>query len=203
MTTALCLNCGSTKFGALCPCPNCESPATGNQGLDINFSDHRMTVASLERLGSVIKTIRTKTSEDELVFWAFISYMSSHPSDILKADPPTELASAVAELRSTLELPLVDLELKEMEDRGPPMTSVKAPPDLFSAYERKHGFVAVAAVQVRDRAGAVSRAILMDSDDGPNIAIPDESGVAVDELIAIRKMPGRLLGWLIRPCWLT
>ena len=202
MTTALCLTCGETKFGAFCPCSNCKAPATGNQGLDINFSDHRMSVSSLERLGAIIKSIRTKTDDDEVVFWTFISYMSSHPSEVLKADPPNQFASAISDVMANVSLPVVDLELKEMVDHGPPMTTVKAPPELFSAFDGKYEFVAIARVQVRDRCGTVSSAILMDTGDGPTIAVPDKSGIITNELVAIRKMPNRLLGWLIRPPWL-
>ena len=39
MTQALCLHCGEIKFGALCPCPQCQADSTGNVDLDIAFSD--------------------------------------------------------------------------------------------------------------------------------------------------------------------
>jgi len=162
-----------------------------------------MTVESLERLGSVIQAIRQHTAEESVVFWTFISYMSAHPSDLLQAEPPEELAASVAKLQESIELPIVDLELKEMEDRGPPMNTVDTPPRLFKAYTSKYEFVAIASVQVRDQMGTVAKAILMEGDEGPILAIPQDSDIMTDKLTAIRKTPGCLTGWLLRPPWLS
>lgn len=81
MTWALCLNCGEIKFGAICPCPKCNTASTGNMNLDIAFSDHRMAKETLEEFGQVVAAIHRASSDDELCFWTFIRYISlNHPS---------------------------------------------------------------------------------------------------------------------------
>ena len=80
MTWALCFNCGSTKFGALLPCPECQAASTGDISLDIAFSDHHMAVESLEEFGAVVRAIRQVCEDDQLRFWSFIYYVSTrHP----------------------------------------------------------------------------------------------------------------------------
>lgn len=76
MTMALCLYCGDTKFGALIPCPNCKADSTGNMNLDIAFSEHPMSVATIEAFGEVVRAIRRVCEDDEMRFWAFASYRS-------------------------------------------------------------------------------------------------------------------------------
>jgi hypothetical protein len=82
MTTALCFNCGETKFGAWCPCGKCGVDTCGNRELDILFSDHRMTVTTLEKFGGLIRQLARVTSDPGVRFWAFISYVSQHPSEL-------------------------------------------------------------------------------------------------------------------------
>src|SRR5947208_1440674 len=58
MTWALCFNCGATKFGASCPCPECQRASTGDMGLDIAFSDHHWSEATLKAFGEVVRSLR-------------------------------------------------------------------------------------------------------------------------------------------------
>jgi hypothetical protein len=92
MTIALCFNCGRTKFGAICPCPDCLVNSTGDMGLDIAFSDHHMSTRTLEAFGRVVKAIARVCDDDQLRFWSFIRYVSVHHPSILgvKLSPEIE-----------------------------------------------------------------------------------------------------------------
>lgn len=94
MTMALCFNCGHTKFGAICPCPECGVASTGDMNLDITFSDHCMSVTTIGAFGAVIRAIRQTCEDKELRFWAFIRFVSIHHSDILSVQIPPEQAAA-------------------------------------------------------------------------------------------------------------
>ncbi len=83
MTIALCFSCGETKFGAICPCPHCEVNSSGDISLDISFSDHRLSIQTLEAFGKVIQSIRQVCDDGNLRFWSFIRYVSLHHSDLL------------------------------------------------------------------------------------------------------------------------
>ena len=91
---ALCFNCGHTKFGAICPCPECGVASTGDMNLDITFSDHRMSVATLGAFGEVVRAIRRVCDDDQLRFWSVIRYVSVHHSDILGVEQPPEQQAA-------------------------------------------------------------------------------------------------------------
>ena len=80
MTWALCFNCGATKFGAICPCPQCGFTSTGDMNLDIAFSDHRLSEETLRAFGAVVGSIHRVCDDDHLRFWTFIHYVSTrHP----------------------------------------------------------------------------------------------------------------------------
>jgi len=100
MTWALCFNCGATKFGAICPCPECQVGSTGDMSLDIAFSDHRMSEATLKAFGEVIRSIRKVCDDDQLRFWSFIYFVStSHPNVLgvkLEADQRQRCADVLA-----------------------------------------------------------------------------------------------------------
>jgi hypothetical protein len=98
MTQALCLNCGETKFGAICPCPSCQVASTGDINLDIAFSDHHMDLETLKEFGEVVRAIRRVCEEDELRFWSFISFVSSHHPEILHVELPPEAAGRCADV---------------------------------------------------------------------------------------------------------
>jgi hypothetical protein len=98
MTWALCLNCGETKFGALCPCPSCQAGSTGDINLDIAFSDHHMAVETIKEFGEVVRAISRVCDEDELRFWSFIYFVSSHHPDILHVELAPEEADRCAKV---------------------------------------------------------------------------------------------------------
>lgn len=90
MTWALCFNCGATKFGAICPCPKCQMTSTGDINLDIAFSDHRLSKATLAGFGDVIASIHGVCDDDELCFWSFIHYVSTRHPELLGVKMPDE-----------------------------------------------------------------------------------------------------------------
>jgi hypothetical protein len=107
MTWALCFNCGETKFGAICPCPSCQVASTGDISLDILFSDHHMAVETLKDFGKVVRAIRGVCPEDELRFWSFISFVSSHHPEILHVELKPEAAGRCAEVLTRADPPPV------------------------------------------------------------------------------------------------
>lgn len=128
MTWALCFKCGNTKFGAICPCPECGVSSTGDMGLDIAFSDHRMTEESLKQFGDVVRAIRRVCDDDELCFWTFIHYVSTEHSSILGVEMPAERARRCAEILAQAKPPPVQVEeseaskqMRELEARGGPL----------------------------------------------------------------------------------
>lgn len=121
MTWALCLNCGEVKFGALCPCPKCQAPSTGDVQLDIAFSDHQMGRETLEEFGHVIETLHGATDDEELCFWAFIRFVSTMHASILGVTLEPELQQRCDELIASVSIPTVQLrpsphiDLREIE----------------------------------------------------------------------------------------
>jgi hypothetical protein len=105
MTLALCLACGDIKFGAICPCPNCQVTSSGDMNLDIALSDHRVAVETLDLLGDVIRQIARHCDDEELRPWAFLAYLSEHHSDILTVDLEPVVASRIEDVLDKLEPP--------------------------------------------------------------------------------------------------
>jgi hypothetical protein len=109
MTWALCLNCGEVKFGALCPCPKCNQASTGDTGLDIAFSDHRMGKESLEELGAVIAALHEVSGDDQLCYWTFIHYVSENHPSILSVELDGDGRAKCDELLGRVKLPAVEI----------------------------------------------------------------------------------------------
>jgi hypothetical protein len=57
--------------------------SSGDISLDISFSDHRLSIQTLEAFGKVIQSIRQVCDDGNLRFWSFIRYVSLHHSDLL------------------------------------------------------------------------------------------------------------------------
>jgi hypothetical protein len=90
MTWALCFSCGATKFGAICPCPECTVSSTGDMSLDIAFSDHHLAVETLREFGAVVRSIHRVCEDGTLCFWSFIHYVSTNHPDLLGVNLPPE-----------------------------------------------------------------------------------------------------------------
>lgn len=127
MTMALCFNCGRTKFGAICPCPECSVASTGDMGLDITFSDHHMSVGTIEAFGEVVRAIRRVCDDDQLRFWSFIRYVSVHRSDILGVQQPPEQQAACDAVLTRAQPPPVAVEKSGVRRAGRPSGSAKRP----------------------------------------------------------------------------
>ena len=131
MTQALCLRCGSTKFGALNPCMACGGEATGNVELDIAFSDHYMSYRTLELLGTVIQAINEATDDPDLRPLAFILYVTDNHPSVLQITSQSPLIPQARELLGGLTLPVFTVEPgirnshKPDEDAQPPPTKRK------------------------------------------------------------------------------
>lgn len=133
MTMALCFNCGYTKFGAIVPCPECTVASTGDINLDITFSDHRMSVATIGAFGEVVRAIRRVCEDDQLRFWSFIRFVSLHHNDILGVQMPPEQQAECDAVLGRAQPPPVTVEestsarfMREYEERG---TEGTAPAD--------------------------------------------------------------------------
>jgi len=202
MTTALCLRCGETKFGAFCLCPACAAPATGDHNIDIAFSDHRIPLANLKKLGDVIREINATSDDPDTRFWTFISYISNNHNELLSATPPQELIDSVEEILSSTQLPTCDLQLMETpEDEGPPTKTIELPKAMFDRYAAQNKFHIIASVQIRDSNSKIHAATLI-VDNGPLLICPEDSPLTVETISAIRKSPGCLIGWLVKPKWI-
>src|SRR5438128_1785505 len=113
MTWALCFHCGATKFGAICPCPECQTASTGDMSLDIAFSDHHLSEETLKAFGEVIRAIRRACDDDELCFWSFICYVSKHHADILHVDLSSDVEVKCGKILARANPPSVTVEKSE------------------------------------------------------------------------------------------
>lgn len=202
MTTALCFNCGETKFGAWCPCGRCGVASSGDRQLDILFSDHNMSVSTLREFGTVIKRISECTDEPAIRFWVFISYLSSHPAELLSATPPPEIAERVASVLAQAQLPMIEVDLKPRPaESGPPQTTIVFPEALLREYKANNKFDMIERVQVRRRDGLVVNGVLMDLSGSVEFSFNANIEMRPEEIVAIRKAPGCLFGWILKPKW--
>ena len=110
MTTALCLSCGSTKFGAILRCRHCGAGSCGDPQTDIFFSDHRLTVACLEALGSVIRAIAQVASDPEERFYSFMQYVASREQSRITLNLSPELAARCQAVLERASPPAVEVE---------------------------------------------------------------------------------------------
>ena len=124
---ALYFNCGHTKFGAICPCPECGVASTGDMNLDITFSDHRMSVATLGAFGEVVRAIRRVCDDDRLRFWSIIRYVSVHHSDILGVEQPPEQQVACDAVLARAQPPSVAVEESGIRRGSRPSGQAKRP----------------------------------------------------------------------------
>ncbi len=118
MTWALCFNCGSIKFGAVCPCPQCQVASTGDLRLDILFSTHHWRRETLEEFGSVVQAIQAAAGDRTLGFWAFIRHISDTYPEILQVELEPEARSTVDAILAGLVLPSVTLRQATSMRRG-------------------------------------------------------------------------------------
>lgn len=105
MTIALCLNCGETKFGALCPCLKCGAPATGHMKVDIAFSSNYLRSEALDQLGAVVVALRAASEDSDLRLAALLHYASENYPNILHIEFKPEALSEINDLLDRAQLP--------------------------------------------------------------------------------------------------
>jgi hypothetical protein len=125
MTWALCFNCGATKFGAICPCPDCAIASSGDMSLDIAFSDHHLSKDTLKSLGAVVASISRICDDNQLRFWSFLHYVSTRHPELLGVTLPAEQRNRCEEVLARANPPPVHVEeseegkmLRELEERA-------------------------------------------------------------------------------------
>ena len=57
MTAAVCFKCGAIKFGAFCPCDECEAaPSSEDElALSLAMTDHYFDQATLDQMGAAVR----------------------------------------------------------------------------------------------------------------------------------------------------
>jgi len=98
MSLALCLKCGNIKIGAFNECDKCGSPSTGNEDLDIQFSDWKLSVENIDFFSNIIQNISNMCSNKKIVFWTFLAYISKEHNEILEVEVPEEYQKDVESL---------------------------------------------------------------------------------------------------------
>lgn len=78
-TMAMCPNCGEIHFGAWVPCDKCGFSCDEKSNLMhvcLLFSDHNMSVRTLENFGKVIKNLQPEFPDFDERVWAFFKYIA-------------------------------------------------------------------------------------------------------------------------------
>jgi hypothetical protein len=100
MTTALCLNCGELKWGALCPCKKCNIRTT-----DIRFSDHYLKRDVLQQLGNVLRLIDQKDVPREIKERVFLYFVSIKIPELVCVQIEDDLKQQVVDIYNQMDLP--------------------------------------------------------------------------------------------------
>lgn len=111
MTAALCTACGNLKFGAWLPCKSCGTSSTGNQSLDIFFSNHYLDREALAFLGTVIARIRRVAPEPETGHRLFLYFVSKNLPGLMKLEVDAAQRSELESLLKTAAVPVVPANL--------------------------------------------------------------------------------------------
>jgi len=125
MTWALCFACGETKFGAICPCPQCGVASSGDMTLDILFSDHYLSPETLAQFGKVVKVIQEEAEDPALGLSAFLYHVTRTYPGLLTYEPSPQARQQFAALLAPLDLPPVVVQPghrsphEDQEEEGP------------------------------------------------------------------------------------
>jgi hypothetical protein len=207
MTPALCLRCGETKFGAWCPCFKCGAEASGDEDLEIAFSDQMMIARTIKGFGAVIKAIRQGTNDPDVVLWTFIAYVTRHHSEILTAKLPPEIASRADDLLDRLDLPEVKLIPGRLGNEAGSSDqregySVLLPPEQYRAFSEAHPFTYPTPVELLLRNGSNKRrCLLVKEADGGHVVGVGQAGLKTADVVGIRPTRG-WFSWFSRKQWI-
>lgn len=117
-TMAMCPNCGEIHFGAWVPCDKCGFECDGKSNLMhvcLVFSDHNMSVQTLENFGKVMKILKPVFPDFDERMWAFFKYIAdTYPeSGIVNAQVfqlPVPLRARIPSMLKRLKLPVFEIE---------------------------------------------------------------------------------------------
>ena len=85
--------------------------------VDIAFSDHRLSEACLETLGTVIKAIAPHANEPSERFWTFMEYILVNHPTILKIDLAPDAKQRVDSILAKASPPAVARTVAAGKDR--------------------------------------------------------------------------------------
>lgn len=88
MTTALCIFCGEMKIGAFSVCDKCNHPPSGDEELDIFFTDWHYPEEALEQFGNLSKALKEQSKDPIPVFREIIARL--YNDDSIKSDDETD-----------------------------------------------------------------------------------------------------------------
>jgi hypothetical protein len=83
--------------------------------LDIAFSDHHMSVATLAAFGEVLRAIHRVCEDSQLRFWSFLRFVAIHHGDILAVRMPPERAAECDAVLARAQPPPVNVEKSPRE----------------------------------------------------------------------------------------
>ncbi len=162
--------------------------------MDILFSDHQLTRASLESLGVVVNTMAHATPDPQLQRAALMTLLSRHPSRLVSAEFPPEAAKLIDEFLGSLELPDAHIELVPQRpgDAGPASRVELSGPTMEFLRPRLQ-FEDLLPVEVRTCDGAIHRtAMLVSGQSEPYVLITGVDGLEESDLAAVRAARGCL-----------
>jgi hypothetical protein len=110
VTAALCLKCGATKFGAFGTCPNCGSGSTGDLALDMMFTSHFYSAATLRQFGAVIAEIRKHCDDPDRCLMAFALLCTLDYPEVLTTEFDPAISDSLELLLLECTLPTVVVE---------------------------------------------------------------------------------------------
>jgi hypothetical protein len=117
-TMAMCPNCGEIHFGALVPCDKCGfacDKKTDLMPVCLLFSDHHMSVRTLENFGKVMKILHPAFPDFDERMWALFQYIANtYPeSGIVNSETfrlPDPLQAKIPSTLRGLKLPVFEIE---------------------------------------------------------------------------------------------
>lgn len=68
MTVALCMFCGEEKVGAFSDCDKCKKSPSGDEELDIFFTDWHFPKGMLEQFGNLAKELKAQNKDPIPIF---------------------------------------------------------------------------------------------------------------------------------------
>jgi hypothetical protein len=114
LTIALCLSCGSEKFGAFVACPQCGTEVVESHDLAIAFSDHHLSHDEIVGFGAGLMALNvaqgpSAPGDNKALFvrlFAFLEWVGRFRSDVLSASAPPALRADVDALVAATTMPL-------------------------------------------------------------------------------------------------